>query len=233
VAEPIQRLVWLGEPALDVLARAFPGTLWPKAYPMPPEGFRTRSAIAAALVAFGEAAWPHVEWLMQAPCAQVRARACAMVLALPRPELIRVLSPLLVDADAEVRRSACDVLRALPASNARSELVLDVRERLLPGGESKRRRRALEVLVALREPSSVASLIELLRDEDRALARRAHAGLRQITGHDFGNMRDGWARWLASHGARPRRHWLERTLADRREDLAALAAAELEALQDR
>jgi len=230
VAEPIQRLVWLGEPALDVLARAFPGTLWPKACAVPPSGFTTRSAIAAALVAFGDAAWPHVEWLMQAPGAGVRARACAMVRALPRAELLNALGPLLVDEDRDVREAALSALRDLPASAPRSELLLDVRERLLPRHEPKLRRRALEVLVELREPTSAASLVELLRDEDRALARRAHFGLTRLTGHDFGNLRDGWSRWLSSHQSRPREEWLRSGLSDQRPELAALAAAELAAL---
>jgi len=86
--------------------------------------------------------------------------------------------------------------------------------------------------VGIRDGSSARALVELLGDSDRALARHARIGLTRITGHDFGDLRDGWTRWLSANGARSRADWLRSGLRDRREDIASLAARELELLGD-
>jgi HEAT repeat protein len=231
VAGPIARLLELGEPALDVLARAFPGSLWPTPHVIPGTEFRTRSAVAAALVAFDEAAWPHVEWLMQAPTVRVRAQACELAAALPRPELMEALATAALDLDAEVRDAALAALAGVPQAELRRLALGSLLEHLMPRFDPKLRRRALDALVSHRDGASASALVELLGDENRSLAHRAHVGLRLITGHDFGNLRDGWSRWLATHGARSRADWLKSGLQDRREDLAELAHAELAALE--
>jgi len=231
VARPMERLLELGELALDVLARAFPGPLWPTAQRIPGTEFRTRSAVAAVLVAFGEAAWPHVEWLMQAPTLRVRVQACELVAALPRPELMEALTTAALDTERDVRAAAQRILASLTDTRSRELARLGLRSHLAPHFESKLRRRALDALVELRDAASASCLIELLADGDRVLARRAHLGLRLITGHDFGNLRDGWTRWHTTHGARSRADWLRSGLEDRRPELAELACSELAALE--
>ena len=232
VAGPIERLVELGEPALDVLARAFPGPLWPTAHLTAPDDFCTRSPVGAALVAFGDAAWPHVEWLTQAPTVRVRAQAVELILALPRSELMPSLVSAALDAERPVREAAVRVLRGLSDPTSRALALAGLRERLHDGVDGKLRRRALDALVGIRDGSSARALVELLGDSDRALARHARIGLTRITGHDFGDLRDGWTRWLSANGARSRADWLRSGLRDRREDIASLAARELELLGD-
>jgi len=129
-----------------------------------------------------------------------------------------------------VRAAARGVLARLSDAKLRELARLGLRSHLAPHLESKLRRRALDALVELRDGASAGCLIELLADGDRVLARRAHLGLRVITGHDFGNLRDGWSRWHSTHGARSRTDWLRSGLQDRRPELAELAATELAAL---
>lgn len=229
LAEPLAGLLELGEPALDAVSRAFPGALWPAAFAVPGQPFMARSPVAAALLAFGDAAWAHVEWLMEAPEAHVRAEATRLLGELRRQELLVALEPRLSDADAEVREAAGEALRRMPGSPARAALVAGLVRRLsAPTPED--RRRAVEVLAAVREPSAVGALVGLLGERDRGLARRAHEALRLVTGHDFGNLRDGWSRWLSTHGSRSRESWLRAGAQDRREEVAQLAQAELAAL---
>ncbi len=87
--------------------------------------------------------------------------------------------------------------------------------------------------MSLRDAAAVSTLVELLGDRDRRVARTAHTGLRLLTGHDFGNLRVSWQGWLSSNQLKPRYEWLLEGLSDRRAAIRRTASEELAQVVDR
>ena len=69
--------------------------------------------------------------------------------------------------------------------------------------------------------------MDLLGDPDRGIATASRVGLRVLTAHDFGFLREPWLRWLAERGQEIRIQWLIEGLGDARVNIRVLASREL------
>lgn len=223
-----KRLLAFGPECLPLLARAFPGNLWidlnrPH---RPIRAARHLSGCASAMVAFGDAAVPHVALLLRAPRPEVRLAACVVAADLMSGELVRPLAARLQDELAVVRNAAMLALRAsslLPeARMLRSELIATLEDT-----DKKRewRRKAAWTIGQLRDAEAVPHLIELLSDSD--VSDMVRQSLMLLLGRDHGRFQFRWRSWWKKHGPDGRARWLIDALDQKDAELRARAAEEL------
>lgn len=218
---------------LPLLAEVFPGPLWfdrDRPYRGLPGG-DVIGPVPRALVLLGERSRPWVARLLADPREHVRFYACLVAASLAHPELLDPLAHALLGRDAKVRLAAQHAVRCYGRAPEAMQLLAALR--VLAVSEGRRsvwRLRAIEALGALGDPAAPDALVELLAHGDRAIARAAHAALRQVTAHDLGTLRQPWRRWLRNQRGRPRASWLVAALVDRRPELREHALGELERL---
>lgn len=223
-----KRVLAFGPECLPMLSRAFPGRLWidlnrPH---RPIRAARHLSGCASAMVAFGDAAVPHVALLLRAPRPEVRLAACVVASDLMSGELVRPLAARLQDELAVVRNAAMLALRAsalLPeARMLRSELIATVED---TDKKKEWRRKAAWTIGQLRDAEAVPHLIELLSDSD--VSDTARQSLLLLLGRDHGRFQFRWRGWWKKHGTDGRALWLIDALDQKDADLRARAAEEL------
>jgi hypothetical protein len=227
------QLVRLGEPALPIVAKRFPGPLWFDRYKPRkrlPLG-REISAAARVLHAFDDKAVPYVAELLASP--QVEARYAATLLAadLVRPALLWPLYQRLFDPDGQVRLIATETLLVYRNVPGFAEVLKSLRERALDEQNETPQGRlsALEAIGALRDPGSAEVLITLSGHNSRQLSVSARRSLVAITGQEFDGDKK-WRAWLDKNGKRHRVEWLIEGLMHPEERVRTTAAIELQKL---
>jgi len=227
-----EALVLLGELGLEALMRHLPGPLRLDRHmlrgPTPPLG--EHGALLATLSRFGERALPALVARANDPAVDVRFYVCLALGELEAPAAVAALGQRLFDTDASVRAVAAQALlkadgRAAQAPEVRG--VLEIVRADLPGPDHVRQRMAAEAAGRLRDGGSVPRLVELVKHEDAALARAAHAALIEITKQDFGTSRWRWRGWWERHGDEPRLEWLLEGLAHSESEVRKSASDEL------
>ncbi|HJL15481.1 MAG TPA: hypothetical protein RMH99_07500, partial [Sandaracinaceae bacterium LLY-WYZ-13_1] len=205
-----RRLLAFGEEALPALARSFPGAIWVDlSRPHRPlRSARSLSAVAAAMVAFGDAAAPHVERLLRSSKPEARLAAALVAADLMHADLVRPLAARLQDDHPAVRNAAMVALRAaalLPeARRLRSELVTTLQDESRP---PEWRKKAAWTLGQLRDAEAVPQLIEQL-GAPAEVSEAARRALVRIVGRDIGRFRFRWRGWWNGHGDQGRERWL-------------------------
>ncbi|MEM7137953.1 MAG: HEAT repeat domain-containing protein [Myxococcota bacterium] len=229
-AASIRRLLPLGNFALEEISRSFPGPLWRPSLatdsrlPRPEEV----SASAQALVAFDYEAIPYIARLMRHPSSDVRYYAIVLCDSFSTPDLVAPLCRATLDEDRDCRRVALHLLSAYQHQPVYRDALADLRH--TASNESQplgSRRRAISALTQLRDEASAALFVDLLTDDDRGIATASRVGLRVLSAHDFGFLREPWLRWLAARGQEIRIQWLIEGLGDARANIRLLASREL------
>ncbi len=158
----------------------------------------------------------------------MRFHAALVATELGEHALLGAVAPLLLDADPGVRQAARLAVETLRASAAYPQVLESLRHTAAQATAPQVGRvRSIEALADLGDASALDVLVELLGDDDRAIARAAHHGLRHLTCHDLGTMRLAWRQWARSQGLRHRFDWLVDALAERRPELRQRALYEL------
>lgn len=230
IASTVRQLLALGNFALEELAKSFPGPLWRPSLatdsrlPRPDE----ISASAAALASFEGEAVPYLARLMRHPSGQVRYYAIVICDALTNPDLIEPLAHAALDEDRDCRRVALHLLSGYQHEHAFRGALARLRQSTADEAQPlSLRRRAISALSQLRDEASASLFVNLLSDADRGIATACRVGLRVLTAHDFGFIREPWLRWLAERGQEPRIEWLIEGLGDGRANIRLLASREL------
>ncbi|MEM8609913.1 MAG: HEAT repeat domain-containing protein [Myxococcota bacterium] len=226
----IRKLLPLGDFALEELARSFPGPLWRPSLvtdsrlPRPEE----ISASALALASFEDEAIPFLRKLLRHPTNQVRYYAALVCAERRSPDLVEPLAHLTLDDDRDCRRVALHLLSAYQHETVYRSALAWLRQSAGDvDGTLDARRWAISALTQLRDDASASLLVDLLSSPDRGLAAASRVGLRVLTAHDFGFLREPWLRWLAEHGNEIRVEWLIEGLGDGRTNIRVLASREL------
>ncbi len=226
----IGELVQFGEAALPVLLQRFPGPLWfdrRQPYKHRPPG-RDVSAVARAIVAFGERAAPYLASKVQSTDADTCFYALMVAGELPHLDLLDAVARRVLDPDASIRGLATEVLRAfdfLPAFVTVLSAFCQLAER--PGKDSRRQRLAVEALGELRDRRVLNALLPRLLDPSEAIVQAAHRALALLTCQDFGLAQRKWETWADQWGSAHRVEWLVESLLHPEEGIRTRAGEEL------
>ena len=160
--EALQALLDAGELVLPVLVQRFPGPRWidRRALLEQARG-RDISAIARAIVAFGDRAVQYVRTLIENAKPDRRFYAVALAAEFPQAEVLHAVAKRLYDEDHEVRRLTITVLRgASTHQQAVSEALKPVRnEATHMHKDSRRRILAIRALGSLGDVRSIPSFV--------------------------------------------------------------------------
>jgi hypothetical protein len=226
----LRELLRLGEGVLPVLVQRFPGPLWfdISALQVRAPFGRDVSALALALVSFGDRAAPYLATLLGTATDQVAV--CALLVAgdLVHPDLLEAVTRRVLDPDGSVRFVALCALRAygrLPNFPSVVRALSEISER--PGKDPRRQRLAVEALGELRDQRALRALIARLGDAQESIAQAAHRGLVELTLQDFGASQRRWETWAQDHGQGHRIEWLIQGLMHADAGVRAVAADEL------
>jgi Type II secretion system (T2SS), protein E, N-terminal domain len=228
---PIADLLRLGESALPVLIQHFPGPLWFDRAALRagkiPRG-RDVSAVARALVAFGDKAAPYLAGKLASSNDEVSYYSLLVAGEIVHADLLDAVARRALGPDETLRHVALDVLRryaSLPQYPAVLRALADLSER--PGKDGKRQRLSVEALGHLRDARVLQTLIARLSDGGQAVAQAAHQALIELTAQDFGPQPRRWEAWAEEWGARHRIEWLIESLMHPEQTIRALASEEL------
>lgn len=234
---PIQALLKLGAPILELVETDFPGLLWfhrHLAHRKLPQG-RAIGPLGALLVSFGVEAVPSVERLLDSGSSDARYYAALVASDLlvelddaSARRLVAALAEKLFDSDSGVRDVSLHGLLAAGEHDALEE----VRERLRTyavdlGAPLGTRIVALRALGVLRRGEVVPDVIPLLDDREEQIRDNAHRVLRLLSGVDLGTSLWRWRRWWKKHAGTPRSEWLLEGLGSSDGALRVLAQKEL------
>ncbi len=227
----IAQVVALGELALPVLARDFPGLLWfdrSRPHRRLPRG-RDVSALARAIAAFGDRAVPYLVPILDHPGADERFYAVLLASEFRHPLLVEPLAKRVFDTDERTAALAVDVLRM----QRRFEQPLrDVIEGLraearVPRSDVRRRVAATRALGALRDAGALDLFVQLLSSDKPELVAEAHRSLVSLTKQDFGDVPARWLDWVDDNRSRHRIEWLIEGLLHADEKMRSAAGDEL------
>lgn len=230
--EPAQlaELVKVGEAALPVLLQRFPGPLWfdrRTPHKRRPRG-RDVSAVARAIVAFGDKAAPYVASKVQSTDADTCFYALMVASEMPHLDLLDAVARRALDNDDAIRGLAIEVLRSfafLPAFEQVLTAFAQLSER--PGKDPRRQRLAVEALGELRDRRSLNVLLPRLSDSTEATVQAAHRALVLLTCQDFGLAQRKWETWAEQWRSAHRVEWLIDSLLHSDEATRARAGEEL------
>jgi hypothetical protein len=227
----IAELLRLGESALPVLIQHFPGPLWFDKASLRagkiPRG-RDVSAVARALVAFGDKAAPYLAGKLASGNDEVSYYTLLVAGEIVHTDLLDAVARRALGPDETLRHVALDVLRRyarLPQYPAVLRALADLSER--PGKDGKRQRLSVEALGHLRDARVLQTLIARLSDAGPAVAQAAHQALIELTAQDFGAQPRRWEAWAEEWGTRHRIEWLIESLMHADQTIRALASEEL------
>jgi len=222
-------LLSIGEDALPQLRDSFPGRLWFNRWEphvQPPKG-RSISGLCRTLVAFGDAAVPHVAELLKSDDPEQRYYATLVAAELPHPSLVEPLAAALFDDDQGVSRSALYALETCRELRGIEELKQSLRALAVASDADQRfRLLAIRALAVLRDEAGVETLFDAL-DERSVLGEATWRVLRMLTAQDFGSDEPAWRAWFAEHGSRPRAEWLIESLDHADPEIRAIASRDL------
>ncbi|MAC27310.1 MAG: hypothetical protein CMH59_12670, partial [Myxococcales bacterium] len=230
----VRAVMALGEIALPVLVRDFPGPLWfdrHRPHRRLPRG-RDVSAIARTLVAYGDRAVPYLATLLDAEDTDARFYAVLVARERPHRDLVAPLGRRIFDADPEIGVLALDVLREMRRFDAEIAQVVQMLRATarVPRRTAEQRGRAARALGELRDQRSLELLVDLLAAREDALVDAAHAALVVLTRQDFGKSRRKWLDWVEANVERHRIEWLIEALLHGDEELRRAAGEELKHL---
>jgi hypothetical protein len=223
-----------GQGMLPALVREFPGPLWfdrNAPHQRLPRG-RDISAVARAMVAFGDVAVPYVAALLDREDQDVRFYATLLSAELVHRDLVGPLGRRVFDVDAGTRALALDVLRPLRRFPREFGRVIDrIRASArIPARPLPIRLAALKALGHLRDEGALNLLARVLDGDEPRLRDAAHQSLVLITRQDFGRTWDAWEGWITEHGSEHRIEWLIAALMHDDTKLRRLAGDELKHL---
>jgi len=233
-ANSVTAVVALGEVALPVLVRDFPGPLWfdrHRPHRRLPRG-RDVSAVARAIVAFGDRAVPYVGSLLDRDDVEIRFYATLLASELPHRDLVAPLGRRVFDDDGKVAALALDVLSLVRSYEDEMAEVLQLLRATarVPRYPAERRARAAHALGELRDVEALDLLVALLEAHEDVLAEAAHGALVTLTRQDFGMDPDRWDPWIETNKPRHRIEWLIDGLLHADEELRRAAGEELKHL---
>jgi hypothetical protein len=233
-ANSVTAVVALGEVALPVLVRDFPGPLWfdrHRPHRRLPRG-RDVSAVARAIVAFGDRAVPYVASLLDRDDVEIRFYATLLASELPHRDLVAPLGRRVFDDDAKIAALALDVLSLVRSYEDEMAEVLQLLRATarVPRYPAERRARAAHALGELRDVEALDLLVALLEAHEDVLAEAAHGALVTLTRQDFGMDPDRWDPWIEANKPRHRIEWLIDGLLHADEELRRAAGEELKHL---
>lgn len=226
----ILELVKVGEAALPVLLQLFPGPLWfdrHQAHKRRPRG-RDVSAVARAIVAFGNKAAPYLASKVQSSDADTCFYALMVAAEIPHLDLLDAVARRALDLDDTIRMLAVETLRSfafLPAYETVLNAFAQLSER--PGKDPRRQRLAVEALGELRDRRSLSALLPRLSDTTEATVQAAHRALVLLTCQDFGLAQRKWETWAEQWADAHRVEWLIESLMHADEATRARAGEEL------
>ena len=229
----VQELLNIGESVLPVLMQRFPGPLWfdrSKPFKRRPRG-RDVSAVACAIVAFGDPAAPYLASLIGSSDPDRCYYALMVAGEVAHNDLIDPVARRVLDRDDAVRLLALEVLRgysSLPQYDVVMRAIAELSER--PGKDPRRQRLAVEALGELRDQRALRTLIARLSDRDDQVAHAAHRSLVILTGQDFGLSPRKWESWAEGWARAHRVEWLIESLLHNDEGVRTLAGEELKQL---
>lgn len=230
----VPQIVALGEVALPVLVREFPGPLWfdrHRPHRRLPRG-RDISAIARTMVAFGERSVPYIVSLLDRNQDDVRFYATLLASEYTHRDLVAPLGRRVFDTDKGTATLGLDVLRQLAHFREELQLVLEMIRATarVPRRTAEQRAQAVFALRELRDARSLDLLIELLGAKEDLLADAAHEALQVLTRQDFGRSRRKWEEWADANAGRHRVEWLIDGLLHADEAVRSAAGDELKHL---
>lgn len=230
----IAQIIALGEQALPVLTRDFPGLLWfdrSRPHRRLPRG-RDVSAVARAIAAFGDRAVPYLIPVLEHEGPDERFYATLLASEFRHPLLVEPLGRRVFDSDERTAALAVDVLRMQRRfSGPMQEVVEGLRaEARVPRSDVRRRVAATRALGALRDEGSLELFVQLLESDKPALVQEAHRSLVALTKQDFGESQPKWGAWVEQNAHRHRIEWLIDALLHNDERLRADAGEELKRL---
>ena len=220
-----------GEAILPALIKWFPGPLWfdrRRAHVRVPPG-RDVSAVARAIVTFGDTATPYVASLLEGADAEYRYYAAVLAGEFVHPALLAGWIALLYDHDAGTRRVALSHAPAFrDLGTPFDESWKDVRNQARhPRGDARKQVYALEALGAARDGKAVPDLLGLMDQQGEAVTQAAHKALVVITCQDFGRSSKRWSQWYEKNAGRDRIEWLMDALLHSNVDIRGTAGEEL------
>lgn len=220
----------LGEVALPVMAREFPGELWfdrSDAHASIAAG-RDVSSIARAFVAFGEESVPYLIPLLDHEDPDVRYYATVLASEFVHPDLVQPVGRRLFDDDTGVRASAYRALSVLYACELQfTQLIERLRASARDGRELEPQVTSIEALGKLRDADSFEHLVALLDSSLSELVSAAHSSLVRLSSQDFGTSKKKWNAWYEKHRTEHRVVWLIGALMHSDERLRKRAGEEL------
>ncbi|MGB8331014.1 MAG: hypothetical protein WCE62_12905 [Polyangiales bacterium] len=222
-------LLALGPDVLPILCKHFPGRLWFNRWEphvRPPRGSSV-SSLCRTLVAFGDAAAPHIAKLLRSDDAETRYYATLIAAEVPHPLLVEPLAAVLFDDDQGVSRSALYALEFFHEQTGVEGLKESLRA-LARASDSDQRSRllAMRALAVLRDEACVEILIPAL-SERSVLGEAAWRVLRMLTAQDFGDDQSDWRAWYSENGSRSRLEWLIDSLDHDDPEIRAIASRDL------
>ncbi len=229
--EAADKLAEMGAKAVSALVAEFPGPLTSELRRAGDSMQRASECgpVLRTLVRIGSASIPFLVVRTADTDPQIRAWATRLLGELPSRESAVAIAKRLIDSDQEVRRAALAAARAQqrePGARAAirdylTDLALDA------GRSSESRHAAVEALSDIRDPDSVPSLIRILADSHRELAKSAHWGLAVLTRTDLGSDTRNWEKWWRKNAGRHRIEWLIDALMHENPDIRRAAGDEL------
>jgi hypothetical protein len=232
-ASIVDVLLRAGEAVLPMLVQRFPGTVWFKRgqqHQRLPAG-RDVSAVARAVLAFGDEAAPYVRSLLFSSDPDIRFYALLLSGDLGHPSLMEPLVQRLFDADEHIRRVAMEMLFRFKEVSGFAETLKSLRDMARATGRpNDMRATAIEALSGLRDTGSFDLLLSLLEGRDKRVTTAAHRALVALTLQDFGFSEKKWATWLNKNRGRDRIEWLIDGLTHADQTIRASAGTELQRL---
>jgi hypothetical protein len=223
----IAHLRSLGEPALQRIAKQFPGELdvhrrdLDTLPPLPAHGALIRVALE-----LGRDLGPHLIEVMDHPNPNTRFYTAFVFQELRDDRAIPSLGELAFDPDADVRAIAMRVLETYSAEPGFDNAVALIR-RELDSPNRTRQLHSTRAVGTLRDIQAVPKLIELLSSKERYIQEAALESLCSVTGQQLGLKPHRWKSWYADNAHHHRVEWIMSSLAHKDLSVRRWAADEL------
>ncbi len=226
------KLVQLGEPAIAVLAGAFPGPITAelrRGVGSAPSRASECGPILRTLARIGVRAAPVLVVRTADADPNVRAWATRLLGEMPGEDAARAIVRRFIDDEQEVRRAALAAGRLMQNHvEARSMIHAGLADLL---GESSRpevqRHALIEAIADLRDGRAVPTVLRLLEDRSSDIVRSAHWALVVLARQDYGLSAAAWEEWWRQNSARHRIEWLIDALMHESTDIRRAAGDEL------
>ncbi|MFV8753250.1 hypothetical protein ACNOYE_22100 [Nannocystaceae bacterium ST9] len=217
----------LGEPAMQRIAKQFPGELdvhrrdLDTLPPLPAHGSLIRVALE-----LGRELGPALIEVMDHPNPNTRFYTAFVFQELRDERAIPSLGELSFDPDADVRAIAMRVLETYSAEPGFDTAVALIR-RELDSPNRTRQLHSTRAVGTLRDILAVPKLIELLSSKERYIQEAALESLCSITGQQLGLKPHRWKAWYADNAHHHRVEWIISSLAHKDLSVRRWAADEL------